>query len=128
MGCLAVNKRLVTREAMSHWGITLDISCLLYDVGVDDIQHIMVDYAFSHSIQSLVLGRITAANTWEQEVSLSSRAFVGSSPVEKRSRLLWRAWVSSVWYERCRRNAGEAPRTPEEIHSIIMLECYCIQY
>ncbi|CAN1152031.1 LINE-1 reverse transcriptase homolog [Linum perenne] len=127
MGWLAVNKRLVTREVMSHWGVTVDISCLLCDDGVDDIQHIMVSCSFSHAVQQLLFGKATTASTWEQEVGLSAGLFAGNSSVAKKSRLLWRAWVSSVWYERCRRNAGEKPRPPEDVFSVIKFECDSMQ-
>ncbi|CAN1320203.1 hypothetical protein LINPERPRIM_LOCUS31591 [Linum perenne] len=127
MGWLAVNKRLVTHEVMSHWGVTVDISCLLCEDGIDDIQHIMVSCPFSRDVQRLIFGRVTVASTWEQVVCSSAGVFADPSSVAKKNRLLWFAWISSMWYERCRRNAGEMPRSPEDISSIIKFECDCIQ-
>ncbi|CAN1336601.1 hypothetical protein LINPERPRIM_LOCUS37210 [Linum perenne] len=113
---------------MSHLGVTLDIYCLLCDNGIDDIQHIMVDCYFTNSLKMLLYGKHSAARTWEQKIHLYAGTCTRDSLHVKREQLKWRAWISMVWYERCRRNAGVASRTPEELHSVIIFNAIVSSY
>ncbi|CAN1247600.1 hypothetical protein LINPERPRIM_LOCUS6402 [Linum perenne] len=123
---LAVQRRLVAKEDMSKWGISLDISCLLCDKGVDCIDHIMVDCEYVNPLKLLIYGQQGVTKTWEQEILVAVGKCTGGSDQAKRKRLLWRAVISLVWYERCRRNEGVLPRTCDALHSIILSECDCI--
>ncbi|CAN1172981.1 hypothetical protein LINPERHAP1_LOCUS22669 [Linum perenne] len=111
---------------MSHWGITTDISCLLCDDGIDDINHIMITCPYTCAVQQLLFGRNSLANSWEEEIDEAARKLAGDSPAAGKLRLYWRACASSIWYERCRRNAGGKARPPEELHAYIVFESSCI--
>ncbi|CAN1336945.1 hypothetical protein LINPERPRIM_LOCUS37376 [Linum perenne] len=77
---------------MSHWGLTIDISCLLC--------------AYSRQVQFLLFGTTLTASSWEHEIKDSARKLAGDTLVITRQRMIWRAGINSVWYERCRRQAG----------------------
>ncbi|CAN1337325.1 hypothetical protein LINPERPRIM_LOCUS37560 [Linum perenne] len=129
---LAVNGRLVTKEAMSHWGFSLDISCLFCDNGIESIQHIMIECGFMKDLRDQVYKKLkvcpATAITWELEIKRVAAKWSGNSMQAKKGRLMWRALISTVWYERCLRNAGVKPRSADDLFALLAYDCACIQF
>ncbi|CAN0888287.1 Putative ribonuclease H protein At1g65750 [Linum grandiflorum] len=113
---LVVNNRLVTNTVIATWGLSVDISCLLCSTGIDELNHLMYGCRFGAEIRRRCYGsEVVAAANWVDYLTESSLAFKMNTMAGKTGRLFWRAIVSEIWYERCRRRAGEVNSTPTEI-------------
>ncbi|CAN1762314.1 hypothetical protein LINPERHAP1_LOCUS8315 [Linum perenne] len=114
---MAIKKRLICKENMAHWGLATDIGCLLCQDGVDELNHIFHDCIFVKGVISKCKEWKWRGSSWEDDIAKASNLLH-----IKKGRLIWRAIYANMWYERCRRNAGEGKRIVQELVDVINFE------
>ncbi|CAN0889477.1 LINE-1 reverse transcriptase homolog [Linum grandiflorum] len=113
---LAVNGKLVTNSMVAEWGVSVDVSCFLCDAGVDEAAHLFHGCTFGKKVRYYCWGNDELhARSWTDEVKQYNTKFTANTSAAGAGRLFWRAIISAIWYERCRRRAGELIRSPREV-------------
>ncbi|CAN1852196.1 hypothetical protein LINPERHAP1_LOCUS40548 [Linum perenne] len=111
---LIIKNRLATRVNMVSWGLPVDVSCLLYDAGLDSRDHMFMECSFTFTLRNAFLPGFSRT-TWDRNFSQVVAELHGSS-LQKMSRsLVWRMVLNCVWKERCYRVFTSASKSPQDI-------------
>ncbi|CAN1292519.1 LINE-1 retrotransposable element ORF2 protein [Linum perenne] len=118
-------KVITTMDKLSKWGLVIDDTCRLCKCAQEDFEHIFVDCAFSRVVLLKFFEKfhpdITAVSTTWSDLANWASSFVGGSGREVAGRLLWRAYCSSVWKERCARTYGARMKSEGDLVSSVKM-------
>ncbi|CAN1122632.1 hypothetical protein LINPERHAP2_LOCUS1452 [Linum perenne] len=91
---LAIKGKLITKEIISHWGLTTDISCMLCETGVDEINHIMCNFPYALDVKKLL--HMSLYTDWNEEVVSCSGNWGSDQKGDVKGRLMSRATISML--------------------------------
>ncbi|CAN1799873.1 hypothetical protein LINPERHAP1_LOCUS22296, partial [Linum perenne] len=118
---LQVQERVTWKVNMVSWGLSVDISCVFCDDGVDCRDHLFWNCEYSEKVLANLMGT-SKCRTWEGVLEFVCRKFSGKTDNAIIWRCNWVTAVSTLWRERCSRAHGGLKRTPKDLVGQIKLD------
>ncbi|CAN1135831.1 hypothetical protein LINPERHAP1_LOCUS12544 [Linum perenne] len=112
-------KATVTKDKLCKWGLINDDTCDLCVGFPEDFDHVFSGCDYSRAVLLQLFGKFqpevnVVSSSWG-DLSKWASSFTGGSGKEVAGRLLWRAYCSSVWKERCARTYGTRKKSVDEL-------------
>ncbi|CAL1356365.1 unnamed protein product [Linum trigynum] len=126
---LVIRGNINTKERMKRWGYSGGMECCLCGTGVEDRDHLYACCPFSRRVLESVFVKfmqIPVMQSWDEVVALIMSKLGGITEATETGKLIWQAWVSYIWRERCRRLYSAEEKSCNVLVKEIKSEVECL--